>query len=172
MTDAKEQLLQSASGSRRPDGFGQELPKENKQCETREGEIPGIAMLEEEGKIAFTLRDIKAQNKTNAWVRLALLATYVHEELTGETEISRSKVVNPLLKDWRAFDGRVRQAIADHKGIISIGKGLVKLDRRAKEEAKAIMQQVLDPKVEGKWSPRTSASRGKSPKARPAKDSQ
>ncbi len=116
-------------------------------------EIEGIAILEPEGKIVFTLRDIKADSKVDAGVKLTLLAAYVHENLTGNEECSRREVINPLLKEWRAYDGGVRGEIANHNGIISVNNRTIKLDRHAKLEAKKIVARVLDSKIMGTWSP-------------------
>ena len=119
-----------------------------------ENEVPGIAVLEPGGTLRFTIRDIKATSANDAGVRLALVAAYVHEKLTGNPEMSRRKVLNPLLEDWRIYNGNIRQAISEHRGIIGKERGdSIRLDSHAKEEAEKLIAEIRDQNTKGRWSP-------------------
>lgn len=119
-----------------------------------EDEIPGIAIREGDGTIKFTIRDIKAKNAKDAGIRLTLVAAYVHERLTGNPEISRKDILNPLLKSWRAYDGNIRGAISKHRGILQgAGRDLIKLDTHARNEAEDIIKQMEDEEYSGTWKP-------------------
>ena len=118
----------------------------------QENEIPGIAIKNTDGSIQFTFRDIKAKSAADAGIRITLLAALVHEKLTGQEELSRKKILNPLLEDWRVYDGNLRDAINEHRGIINT-RTTIKLDSHAKDEAKKIIQEVLDDSIVGKWNP-------------------
>ena len=98
-------------------------------------EISGIAVLDSDGNLTFTLQDVKAKSALDASIRLTLVAAYVHEKLTGNPEMSRKKVLVPLLTDWRIYDGNTRQAIVRHRGIIRKGRSALKLDSTAKRGA-------------------------------------
>lgn len=126
-------------------------------------EIPGVAILEDDGKIQFTIRDPKAKSAADAGIRSTLVAILVHERLTGKPEASSKNLVVPLLRDWRIYDGNIRQALADHKGIIRAGDSM-RLDSYAKAEAESILQQIQDPEIQGKWNPNQVGKKGKKTK--------
>ncbi|NIM05766.1 MAG: hypothetical protein GTO55_05965 [Armatimonadetes bacterium] len=140
------------------DKHGTELKEETPRPETG-NEIPGIAMLDADDKIHLTIRDIKAKSANDAAVRLALVAIRAHEKLTGQQEVSSRKVVVPILKGWRAYDGNTRVALADYRGIQRKGD-LLYLDSHARTEADAIIREINDPQVKGNWTPKR--QRGKS----------
>lgn len=116
-------------------------------------EIPGIAILEEDKTITFTIRDLKAKNANDAGVRLALVAAYVNEKLTGNKILSRKKILKPLLGDWRIDNGNIRSAILAHRGIVPVSRYELKLDSHAKTEANKIIKEILDESTNGKWRP-------------------
>ncbi len=115
-------------------------------------EIPGIAILEEDGSIRFTIRDIKAKSAIDAGLRLCLVAAFVNEKFNGQEELDRQSILKPLLDDWRVNNGNTRDAINKHRGIINT-RSTVKLDSHAKKEAEKIINEILDDEYEGKWKP-------------------
>src|SRR5688572_8384948 len=52
-----------------------------------EREIPGIAMLSEDGELRLTVRNAKARSAVDAALRLTHIAIRAHERLTGEKSI-------------------------------------------------------------------------------------
>lgn len=131
-------------------------------------EIPGIAILQNDGTIKWTIRDIKAKNANDAGLRLSLVAAYINEKLTGQNQTSRKSIINPLLNDWRIYNGNIRKTIRDYKGIITDGD-LIKLDTHAKKEAQGILEEIIDPSIEGQWSPGKVGQKAKKAKKKAAK---
>ncbi|HLM80755.1 MAG TPA: hypothetical protein VK302_08985 [Terriglobales bacterium] len=123
-----------------------------------EGELPGIARLTENGNLEVTVRDLKAKSTLDAAVRLAHMVIYANEKLKGERSTSSRKVLVPILKEWRAYDGNTRNTLRGHKGIHRDGDAL-SLDAIAKKDAERYIAEVLDGAVVGTWNPNGRASR-------------
>jgi hypothetical protein len=115
-------------------------------------EIPGIALISDNGDFRLTVRDPKATSANDAAVRLALVAIYAYCELTGENSVSSRKIVVPTLTTWRAYTGNTRATLAKHQGIIRSGDAL-SLDQHARREAEKYIREILDEGVEGSWQP-------------------
>jgi hypothetical protein len=122
------------------------------------GEIPGIARLSANGELELTVRDVKARSTLDAAIRLAHIVIYATERLKGDAGVSSKKVLVPILKDWRAYDGNTRTALARHKGIQRDGDTL-SLDAIAKKEAEKYIAQVLDDSLSGAWNPNAKRSK-------------
>jgi len=119
---------------------------------SRDKEIPGVARLSENGTLEVTVRDLKAKSTLDAAIRLGLIAIRANEILTGSASLSSRKALVPILKDWRAYDGNTRPALARHKGILRNGDNL-SLDAIAKKEAEKYIAEVLDDSISGNWNP-------------------
>lgn len=133
-------------------------------------ELSGIAVLQEDGTIRFTIRDVKAKSANDAAVRLALVAILAHERLTGCSQMSSRKVLVPLLKDWRIHGRHSRREIHDHRGIVRNGDSL-SLDFHAKAEAERILAELSNTEVTRKWSPDRVGERRKGKRASSRKKS-
>ena len=120
--------------------------------ETEDRELPGIARMTEKG-FELTVRDLKARSTTDAAIRLAHIVIYAYEKLTGEKTVSSRKVLLPILKEWRAYDGNTRPALANHKGIHRDGDNL-SLDAISRNDAETYINEVLDDSVHGTWNPK------------------
>lgn len=120
--------------------------------ETKDRELPGIARMTEKG-FELTVRDLKARSTIDAAIRLAHIVTYANEKLTGEKTVSSRKVLLPILKEWRAYDGNTRPALANHKGIHRNGDNL-SLDAISRNDAETYITEVLDDSVHGTWNPK------------------
>ncbi len=114
-------------------------------------ELPGVAKLQD-GRLRLTIRDVKARNTRDAAVRLAHIILLAHEQLTGKADVSSRAVLVPLLREWRAYDGNTRKALARCKGIVRNGDS-VSLDIHARREAEGYVRDVLDAEKVGAWSP-------------------
>jgi len=127
-------------------------------------EVPGVALLTDDGSLRITVRDLKARNAIDAAKRLTYVAIAAFEQLTGSSPSSR-KIVTPILKDWRLYDGNTRHMISADKGILRSGDSL-SLDLHARNEAEHFMSEIVDEQVTGTWRPsnrksgRAKASRG------------
>lgn len=115
-------------------------------------EVPGIARLTDSGDLKITARDLKAKSGLDAAVRLAHIAIYVHEQLTGQPFSSR-KGLTPLLQQWRVYDGNARAKLAKERGIIRSGDDLT-LDAHARLDAEKYIEEILSDDVPGQWRPR------------------
>ncbi|MEQ1932628.1 MAG: hypothetical protein ABL962_01930 [Fimbriimonadaceae bacterium] len=122
------------------------------------GEVPGIAKLSEAGALTFTVRDLKAKSTTDAAIRIAHVAIFANELLTGERAMSSRKVLVPILREYRAYDSNARTALARHKGILRSGD-MLSLDAHSKRDAEQYVNDILDDGIEGKWKPRTTVRR-------------
>lgn len=123
-----------------------------------DGEIPGIARLDETGGFRLTVRDLKAKSANDAAIRLVHVALRAYERLAGQKGASSKNVLVPLLKGWRVYDGNTRASLARHKGIIRTGDEL-QLDFHAQAEADQFISEILDDEIEGEWKPGTRAKR-------------
>lgn len=133
--------------------FSNEFLLEKIPTELREGkckEIPGIAQISEDGDFKLTVRDLKAKNTTDAAIRLAHVTVFAYEKLTGEKKISSKKVILPILKEWRAYTGNTRNALAKHKGILRVGDK-VSLDAHSKRDTEQFIKEILDDSIKGTW---------------------
>lgn len=115
-----------------------------------EHEIPGIARLSDVGELKMTVRDLKARSGLDAAVRLAHVAIYAYERLSGGQALSSSKGLTPILREWRLYDGNTRTRLAKEKGIVRDGDAL-RLDAHSRRDAEKYVEEILDPNVEGKW---------------------
>lgn len=156
----------SRFGMQRPE-TGRKDPLQNAVAEipqaTPEGELPGIARLTKNGSLEVTVRDLKAKSTLDAAVRLAHIVIYANEKMKGERSTSSRKVLVPILKEWRAYDGNTRNKLRGHKGIHRDGDAL-SLDAIAKKDAEKYMADALDAAVLGTWNPNSRASRKTSAK--------
>ncbi len=123
------------------------------------GELAGIARLQA-GRLRLTIRDLKARNTNDAALRLAHIILFAHEQLTGRPEASSRNVLVPLLKEWRAYDGNTRKALAACRGIVRNGD-TVSLDVHARRDAEGFVREVLDPSKSGAWSPGSTKRRAR-----------
>ena len=114
-------------------------------------ELPGIAQLSDKGDLRITIRDLKAKSALDAAVRLAVVATYAHEELTGQ-KLSSRRCLTPLLKQWRLYDGNSRARLAREKGIIREGDNL-SLDAHARRDAERFIEEIRNQTIKGTWRP-------------------
>jgi hypothetical protein len=133
------------------------------------GEIPGIARLTTDGNLEITVRDLKAKNTIDAAIRLAHVVIYASEKLNGEAAVSSRRVLTPILKEFRAYDGNTRTALAGHKGIRRNGD-LLSLDLIAKKEAERYVIEILDASINGTWNPSARPSRRASAQKGSAKE--
>lgn len=122
-------------------------------------ELPGIARLQG-GRLRLTVRDLKARNTNDAAVRIAHIALLAWEQLTGRSEASSRKLLVPLLREWRAYDGNTRRAVAACKGIVRNGD-TVALDAHAHRDAEVYVHDVLDPSKMGTWRPGSTRRRAR-----------
>ena len=121
------------------------------------GEIPGIARMIGD-RFEMTVRDLKAKSTIDAAIRLAHVVIYAHEKLAGKKSVSSRKVLLPILKEWRAYDGNTRPALANHKGIHRNGDEL-SLDALSRQEAQDYIDQILDDSIRGTWNPKGRSTR-------------
>jgi hypothetical protein len=119
-------------------------------------EIAGIAKIQENGTFKLTVRDPKAKSTKDAAIRLAHIVIHAYTELTGESSVSSKKVLVPTLREWRAYDGNTRLALARHKGIIRDGDSL-SLDAHSKKDAIRFIDEALEESIEGTWRLRSKA---------------
>jgi PAS domain S-box-containing protein len=110
--------------------------------EHTERELPGIARLTEAGDFHVTVGDLKAKSRLAAAVRLAQIAIYAHERLTGRPLSSR-KGLTPLLKARGLYDGNSRARLAKEPGILRSGDDL-SLDPQARRRAERIIEELQD----------------------------
>lgn len=147
-------------------------------------ELPGIARVTPAGDFRLTVRDLKARSALDAAVRLAKVAIYAHELLTGEPLSSR-RGLTPILRAWGLYDGNTRTRLAKERGILRSGDSL-SLDDQARHQAERLIAEMRSPRhrVESrggsaKWGPppeepddapseETIASAGPLPPASPA----
>lgn len=113
-------------------------------------EIPGIAVLNGNGSLDITIRDLKAKNLKDAAIRFALVFIRAYEKLTGKNSVSSRKQLSPAMRDYRIYDGNTRHAIANYRGI-NRNRDLLSLDSVAKREADNIISEIGDDKIKTKW---------------------
>lgn len=119
------------------------LPSAISVVEYTQRELPGVACLTETGEFRITARDLRAKSGLDAAVRLAQLAIYAHERLTGRPLSSR-KGLTPLLKEWGLYDGNTRARLAKEPGIVRSGDNL-SLDSRARRDAERLVEELRQP---------------------------
>jgi PAS domain S-box-containing protein len=88
----------------------------------------------------MTLGELFARSRLTAAVRLAMVAIYAHERLTGRPLSSR-RTLTPLLKAWRLYDGNTRSRLAKQRGILRSGDDLA-LDDQARREAERFIDDI------------------------------
>jgi hypothetical protein len=138
------------------------------KAQVGKNEIPGIARLDDKGNFHFTVRDPKATAQADAVKRLTYVAIRSHLLLKkDESGVSRKKVINPILTDWRVYDGNSRPWLANDKGILRDGD-LYSLDKHATDEADQFIREILDTKLAGSWKPGATAKR--KPRAKSKKE--
>ena len=91
--------------------------------EFSDGDLQDIACITDEGDFEIVISEFWASSRSDAAVRLAKLAIYTHERLTGAAMSSRTSLT-PLLKAWRLYDGNTRARLAKERGIIRSGDTL------------------------------------------------
>lgn len=107
-------------------------------------ELPGIARVTPAGDFHLTVRDLKARSALDAAVRLAKVAIYAHELLTGEPLPSR-RGLTPLLRAWGLYDGNTRTRLAKERGILRRGDSL-SLDDQARHQAERLIEEMRSPR--------------------------
>jgi hypothetical protein len=110
-------------------------------------ELPGVACLSETGEFRIPAHDLKAKSGLDAAVRLAHVAIYAYERLTGRPLSSR-KGLTPLLKAWGLYDGNTRARLAREPGIMRSGDDL-SLDRQACQNRRATDRGVAPARSAG-----------------------
>lgn len=115
-------------------------------------EMPGIAMLTDTGEIRITARDLKAQSAVDAAKRLIYLTLLASEQLKGEDKVSSRRVILPVLRAWRVYNGNTRSMMARDKGVIRAGD-ILSLDTFSRRAAEEYVHQISDDSVAGKWKP-------------------
>ena len=108
--------------------------------ERTEREIPGVARLTDAGQLQMTLREVTARSRLEAAARVATVAIYAHQRLTGQPLSSR-RFLTPLLKEWRLYDGNTRSRLARERGIVRTGDSL-SLDARARRDAEGFVNDM------------------------------
>lgn len=126
-------------------------------------EIPGIARVTDAGELHLTVRDVKARSANDAAIRIAHVAIFVHEQLTGMESVSSKNVLVPILRRYRAYDGNTRGAIAQHRGFIREGDQL-SMDLHCRQEAETYIKEILDSAVQGTWHPSAKPAKKKNSK--------
>ena len=116
-------------------------------------ELPGIARISDSGDLKITVRDLKAKSGLDAAVRLAHVAIYAYDHLTGGQPFSSRKGLTPLLQQWRLYDGNARARLASHRGIMRSGDNLT-LDAHARRDAERFIEEILSDEVPGQWRPK------------------
>lgn len=106
-------------------------------------ELPGVACLTESGEFRITIRDLRPKSGLDAAVRLAQIAIYAHERLTGRPLSSR-KGLTPLLKERGLYDGNARARLAKERGIVRSGDNL-SLDPEAWRNAERLVEELRGP---------------------------
>jgi hypothetical protein len=114
-------------------------------------ELPGIARITDAG-LEVTVRDLKARSANDAAIRLAHIAILAKEKLTGTKTLSSRNELLPILKEWRAYDGNTRVALANHRGIHRDGDQL-SLDAISRREAQKYIDEILDESIQSTWNP-------------------
>lgn len=104
----------------------------------------------DDGSVRVICRDLKANSRNDAAIRLAHIVIYANEVLTQAKETSSRNVLLQILKEWRAYDANTRVAISRHQGIKRNGD-LLSLDIHSKREAEKYIKQILDPSIKGDW---------------------
>jgi hypothetical protein len=115
-------------------------------------EIAGIAHLTEDGVLRLTARDLKAKSTADAAKRITYVAIRAYQQLTEASKVSSKKILVPLLKEWRAYDGNTRKVIKADKGVIREGD-LLSLDAHARHQADEFIAEILDEEITGTWRP-------------------
>lgn len=118
------------------------------------GQIAGIAKLSQAGELQLTVRDLKARSTPDAAIRLVHVAIWASGKLLREPSVSSKKVLVPLMRRYRCYDGNVRGALAKDKGLVRDGD-LLSLDFHAEQFAEKVVGEILDSAIEGKWKPGT-----------------
>jgi PAS domain S-box-containing protein len=105
------------------------------------GDLQGVARITNDGDFELVIREFWASSRLDAAVRLAKLAIYAHERLTGAAMSSRTSLT-PLLKGWHLYDGNTRARLARERGIIRSGDSL-SLDDLEKSRADRSVIEML-----------------------------
>jgi PAS domain S-box-containing protein len=120
--------------------------------EFTEGDLLGVACINNDGGFEIVIREFWASSRLDAAVRLAKLAIYAHERLTGAAMSSRA-TLTPLLKDWHLYDGNTRARLARERGITRSGDSL-SLDDMEKSRADRLVIEMRSRAVSGNRSRR------------------
>jgi len=94
---------------------------------------------------------LKATSQRDFVRRLTYLFLFAHR-LEGRDKVSRAQL-NEVLKECSVYDGNARGFIARDDGLIrEDGNKILGLNLVGRERAKEVLEEVLDPDVENKWS--------------------
>jgi PAS domain S-box-containing protein len=104
-----------------------------------EGDLQGVARITNEGDFEIVIREFWASSRLDAAVRLAKLAIYAHERLTGAAMSSRTGLT-PLLKAWHLYDGNTRARLARERGIIRSGDSLSLDDLEKSRASRSVVE--------------------------------
>lgn len=115
------------------------------------------------GNITLSETHLKAKSKRDASIRLTLLFTY-YQSLLGIPEVFRNDLTM-IMRDASLEDGNWRYWLVNNN-LIGVKDDKVELKAPGREEAKNILNEVLNTEIEDKWKLGTS----KAPKKNKKKD--
>jgi hypothetical protein len=127
-------------------------PPSMQESGVNSSEIRGVAVKSREGDLRMTIRDLKAKTAKDAARRLTYVTILANELLFGSRELSSRKVLVPVLREYRLYDGNTRRLIAEDKGIMRNGDSLT-LDAHARAEAESFLHDIQDTSSKGTWQP-------------------
>lgn len=153
------EFLGPSAQAKGSDAGGQGPKERERPLESNDKEIPGVAFLDGE-TIRFTIRDPKADSAADAVQRLAYVAIRTAQLLTKQEKISSRRVLVPLLKDFRLYNGGGRARLAGDRGISRDGD-LLWLDTPATQQADGYIRMIQNPETTGTWKPGTRRRAGK-----------
>lgn len=94
---------------------------------------------------------LKATSQRDFVRRLTYLFLFAHR-LEGRDKVSRAQL-NEALKECSVYDGNARKFITQDDGLIrEDGNKILGLNLVGRERAREVLEEVLDPDVENKWS--------------------
>jgi hypothetical protein len=104
---------------------------------------PGVATFDPiSRRLSITVRDWKVTSKKQQGIRCAYLIIRAWEKFTGEESLSSRDVMTPILQEHRLYDGNLRHALAQDKGIHR-DKDTLWLDVPGKSEADRIIAEII-----------------------------
>lgn len=106
-------------------------------------EIPGIAYLNDDSEVIFTVQMPQARSANEAAVKLAHVVVHTYDVLKHERWISAPKALIPLLRKYDLYTGNTRKSLANHEGILRQGQQLSLTDA-ARAEAALIVRRIQE----------------------------